>query len=89
MKYLEEQIVGLELCLKLAKKLTETVQMLKQVYGEECLRRELRGGETRPGCCTTTRDLFKCPSSSVNIDEARDDCRPPTPCSPELSPADF
>jgi hypothetical protein len=36
MKNLEEQRVCMKLCLKLAKPFTETFQILKQVYGEDC-----------------------------------------------------
>jgi hypothetical protein len=37
MKDLEEQRVCEKFCLKLAKTFTETFQMLKRVYGEDCL----------------------------------------------------
>jgi hypothetical protein len=37
MKDLEEQRVCVKFCLKLAKTFTETFQMLKQAYGEDCL----------------------------------------------------
>ena len=39
MKDLEEQCVCVKFCFKLGKTFTETFQMLKQVYGEDCLSR--------------------------------------------------
>jgi hypothetical protein len=39
MKDLEEQRVCVKFCLKLATTFTETFQMLKQAYGEDCLSR--------------------------------------------------
>ena len=39
MKDLEEQRVCVKFCVKLEKTFTETLQMLKQVYGEDCLSR--------------------------------------------------
>jgi hypothetical protein len=39
MKDLEEQCVCMKFCLELAKNLTESFQMLKQAYGEDCLSR--------------------------------------------------
>jgi hypothetical protein len=39
MKDLEEQHVCIKFCFKLAKTFTETFQMLKQAYGEDCLSR--------------------------------------------------
>jgi len=47
MKELEEQRVCVKFCCKLGKNFTETFQLLKQAYGEECMRR------------TQCYDLFK------------------------------
>jgi hypothetical protein len=37
------------------------------VWGRQSEGRGLRGGETRPGCCTMTTHLLTCCSSSVNF----------------------